>query len=168
MVKKVGISLVPLGVLVVLFFLFFPLYTVLRITTTKEGRAVLCAEMAEEEEFTLSFIHSVNKRPVRDTLRVEGNHLLIVKSRYDSFGAGMPETSTENGTLQFDRDGWLVWMVNRPVPEVNLFVGRVANHSLSLKGREIALADLAEPGTSLSIRTRKASLFEIWKGRYLR
>jgi len=166
--KGWGIGLFFCGVLIALFYLFYPLYIVLAITATKQGRVVLCAEMAEGEEFVLSFIHSVNKRPVYDTLRIEGDHLLIVKSRYDSFGAGMPETSTENMKLQFDKDGWLVWTVNRPVPEILLFVGRVANHSLSIKGREIALVDLVEPGTSLSLKTHKASFFGIWKGRCLR
>jgi len=124
--------------------------------------------MAEGEEFVLSFIHSVNRRPVDDTLRVEGDHLLIVKSRFDSFGAGMPETSAGTSTLQLDKDGWLLWTVNRPVPEIRLFVGRVAKHTLKLKGREIALADLANPGASLLIKTSKISLYEIWKGRCLR
>lgn len=168
MFKRAGISVLFLGALTAFFFLFFPLYTVLRFTTIKEGKVVLCAEMAEGEEFILSFVHSVNRRPVYDTLRVEGDHLLIVKSRFDSFGAGMPEISTETGKLQFDKDGWLVWTANRPVPEVNLFVGRVANHSLSLKGREMTLADLVEPGTSLLIKAYKASFFEMWRGRCLR
>ncbi|RPJ04657.1 MAG: DUF1850 domain-containing protein [Deltaproteobacteria bacterium] len=166
MIKKVGIFVFSLAAVITFF--FCPLHRVLRITTAKEGKVILCAEMGEGEEFILSFVHSVNKRPVYDTLRIEGNHLLIVKSRYDSFGAGMPETSTGNMNLQFDKEGWLVWTVNRPVPEVNLFVGRVANHSLRIKDREMALADLVEPGTSLSIRTFRASFVDIWKDRCLR
>jgi len=166
--KEWGIGLLLCGVLIALFYFFYPFYIVLAITATKQGKVVFCAEMAEGEEFVLSFIHSVNKRPVYDTLRIEGDHLLIVKSRYDSFGAGMPETSTEDMKLQFDKEGWLVWTVNRPVPEILLFVGRVADHSLSIKGREMALVDLADPGTSLSLKTHKASFFEIWKGRCLR
>jgi hypothetical protein len=121
--------------------------------------------MAEGEEFVLSFVHSVNKRPVFDTIRVEGRHLLIVESRFDSFGAGMPEASTGGMELRTDKDGWLVWTVNRPVPEVTFFVGWVSNHSLRMKGREIALADLASPGTLLSLRIKKASYYDRWKGR---
>ena len=149
------------GVLVVVtaFFLFYPLYPVLRVASVKKEKLLFCARMAENEEFVLSFIHSVNKRPVFDTLRIEGNQLLIVKSRFDSFGAGMPEGS------QMGQDGWLEWVVNRPVPEVTLFVGWVANHSLRLKGREIPLTELAEPGTLLSLRAGKASRYGLWKGR---
>jgi len=152
---------IVVGVLVIVaaFFLFYPLYPVLRVAKVKKAELLFCARMAENEEFVLSFIHSVNKRPVFDTLRIEGNQLLIVKSRFDSFGAGMPEGS------QMGQDGWLEWVVNRPVPEVTLFVGWVANHSLRLKGREIPLADLAEPGTLLSLRAGKASRYGLWKGR---
>jgi len=152
---------IVVGVLVIVaaFFLFYPLYPVLRVANVKKAELLFCARMAENEEFVLFFIHSVNKRPVFDTLRIEGNQLLIVKSRFDSFGAGMPEGS------QMGQDGWLEWVVNRPVPEVTLFVGWVANHSLRLKEREIPLSDLAEPGTLLSLRAGKASRYGLWKGR---
>jgi hypothetical protein len=115
--------------------------------------------MAEGEDFLLSFIHSVNKRPVYDTIRIKGNHFLIVKSRFDSFGAGMPEGS------HIGEDGWLKWNVNRLVPELTLFVGWVANHTLHLKGQVIPLARLAEAGTLLSLRIENASRYELWKGR---
>jgi len=166
--KRLGLSLLSLGVLFAVLTVLLPWHHVLTITSPKKGKVVLCAEMGEGEEFVLSFVHSVNKRPVYDTLKVEGNHLVIVKSRFDSFGAGMPETSTEEGTLQFDPDGWLVWTVNRPVAEVTIFVGRVANHRLQLRGWDLALADLAEPGTPLTLKTDKTSFYQIWKGRCLR
>ncbi len=121
--------------------------------------------MREGEEFILSFVHSVNRRPVYDTFRVEGNRILIVKSRYDSFGAGMPEASMGGMELRVGEDGWLEWIVNRPVPEVTFFVGWVANHSLRLKNRDVPLTRLAEPGTLVSLRIQRASRYDQWKGR---
>jgi hypothetical protein len=165
MMKRLGMGIGV--VLVISFFVFYPLYPVLKITTPRNDHVLLCARMADGEEFTLSFIHSVNRRPVYDTIRREGNHLLIVKSRFDSFGAGMPEGSTDREKLQFGKDGWLEWMVNRSVSEVSFFVGWVANHSLEIKGQNIALADLAEPGTLLSLRIQKVSYYELLKGRCL-
>jgi hypothetical protein len=167
MPKWLGVIFFTLIIFFVLFLLFYPRNIVLKLTATKSGQIVFCAQMVDGEEFVLSFIHSVNRRPVYDTLRVAGDHLLIVKSRYESFGAGMPEISTKEGNLTVDRDGWLEWTVNREVPEINLFVGWVAHHILRLKGREIVLADLAEPGTSLSIRTNRVSYFEMWESRCL-
>lgn len=146
----------------------WPLPPILEVTRADSGQMVLCAEMAAGEEFVLSFLHSVNRRPVFETLRVEREHLVIVGARFDSFGAGMPEASTEQGTLRWTADGWLEWTVNRPVPEVVVRVGRVADHTLLLKGKAIPLADLAEPGSPLAFRVGPESIPPDWKGRCLR
>ncbi|HWR91407.1 MAG TPA: DUF1850 domain-containing protein, partial [Desulfobacterales bacterium] len=138
---------------------------VIEIVDGRVGRVAFCARVRPGEEFVLSFVHSVNRRPVYDTLRAEGEHLVIVKSRFDAFGAGMPEASTPEGTLTIAKDGWLEWTLNRPVPEITIRVGWVANHALSIKDREIRLADLAEPGQPLTMRVRKIRMFDLLKGR---
>ena len=153
--------LIASGVASLLWILLHPAHRVLEISDPRSDRPLFCAEMADGEDFVLSFVHSVNKRPVFDTLRVDGDRLIIVKSRFDSFGAGMPEESGSEGRLEFDSDGWLVWSVWRPVPLLNLFVGRDAQHGVHIRGSQRALAELAEPGTSLSIRSTRISLLEL-------
>lgn len=147
---------------------FFPHHIVLEVVPTDTERHTLCAKMRADEEFVLSFTHSVNRRPVYDTIRVARDHVVVVKSRYDAFGAGMPEHSTAEGTFRVAKDGWIEWTINRPMPEVVVRVGRVANHTLHLKGREIPLASLAPPGTAVALRSRTYSEFDIWKARCLR
>ncbi len=117
------------------------------------------------EEFTISFIHSVNRRPVYDTLRVENDHLVIVRSRYDSFGAGMPESSTGEGTLSIAKDGWLVWTVNQPIPYLTVRVGWTAEHTLHIRDRTIRLAELAEPGSAVTMRVQNINMIDFLKGR---
>jgi hypothetical protein len=146
-------------------FLIWPFFTALEIVDVREERVAFCSRVRPAEEFVISFVHSVNRRPVYDTLRVEADHLIIVKSRFDTFGAGMPEASTPDGTLAIAEDGWLEWTVNRPVPEITVRVGWVANHTLHIKDREIRLADLAEPGKPLTMRVRKIRMFDPFKGR---
>jgi hypothetical protein len=145
--------------------LLWPLTPAFEIVDGRVGRVVFCARVQPGEELVISFVHSVNKRPVYDTLRAEADHLVIVRSRFDSFGAGMPEASTPEGTLTIGGDGWLEWTVNRPVPEITIRVGWVADHTLLIKDREIRLADLAEPGQPLTMRVRKIRLFDLLKGR---
>lgn len=136
---------------------------VLEVKASRSGQVLLCAEVAEGEEFMLSFVHSVNRRPVYDTFEIAGDQLVIVSSRFDAFGAGMPETSGGEGKLEVDAGGWLRWSLRRPMPSVDLFVGRVANHTLHIRGRQTALADLVEPGTSVTIRTAGYSLLDAVK-----
>jgi hypothetical protein len=145
--------------------LLWPFTLALEIVDGRDGRVALCARVQPGEEFVLSYVHSVNKRPVYDSLRAETDRLVIVKSRFDSFGAGMPEASTPEGTLTIAKDGWLEWTVNRAVPEITVRVGWVAEHTLHIQGREIRLADLAEPGKPLTMRVRELRLFDLLKGR---
>ena len=79
----------------------------------------------------------------------KGTGLRILRSRFDAFGAGMPETSTPENPLRIGPDGWLEYTVNRRVPDLTIFVGRVAGHVLHIKGRAIPFTSLAEPGTAL-------------------
>ena len=145
--------------------LLWPFISLLEIVDAGSGRVVFCSRVKPGEEFVLSFVHSVNRRPVYDTLRTEADRLVIVKSRFDSFGAGMPESSTSEGTLTVARDGWLEWAVNRPVADVTVRVGRVAEHKLHFRGREIRLSDLSEPGGALTMRVRRARMLDLLKGR---
>ncbi|MHC1742198.1 MAG: DUF1850 domain-containing protein [Syntrophobacteraceae bacterium] len=143
---------------------FWPWMSGVELFSTGRDQVRMCARMADGEEMILSFTHSVNKRPVYETLRVQDGSLVIVKSRFDAFGAGMPETSTSEGTFTVLRDGWLEWTVNRAVPEIVVRVGRVAGHRLRIRGQEIDLADLTEPGDGLRIRSERFSIYRMMKG----
>jgi hypothetical protein len=158
------VSVVALGVIA---FFLIPLQTVLVVRTVKPEKAVLCARMSDGEEWMISYTHSVNRRPVYDFLRIEGIGLRIVRSRFDAFGAGMPETSTPENPLRTMADGRLEYTVNRLVPDITIFVGRVAGHVLHMKGREISFTSLAEPGTALRFFVEKWSLYQTFKGECL-
>ena len=155
------VSVVALGMIT---FFWIPSQAVLVVRTVKSEKAVLCARMTDGEEWMISYTHSVNRRPVYDYLRIEGKGLRIVRSRYDAFGAGMPETSTPENPLRVGPDGWVEYTVNRPVPDVTIFVGRVAGHVLHLKGRETFFTSLAEPGMALRFSVEKRSLYQTFKG----
>ena len=163
--RWIGYGLIA-GALAAILFFQWPGWCILEIHRAgNSGDVVLCARMYSGEEFTLSFTHSVNRRPVEDTLRVEGDHLVIVRSRFDAFGAGMPESSTIEGTLTVEKDGRLIWEVNRVTPNITVRVGRVSDHILTIKGQQIHLSDLAEGGAGLTFQVRLAHMPEIMKGR---
>jgi len=161
MSRRLIAGLIAIGVGGILGFLVWPLFPLLEIVDGRAGRVVFCARAQPGEELVLSFVHSVNRRPVYDTLRVEADHLVIVRSRFDTFGAGMPEASTQDGTLTVAEDGWLEWTVNRPTPEITVRVGRMADHTVHYKGRDIRLSDLAEPGSALTLRVRKSRWLDL-------
>ena len=93
--------------------LFWPAYIVFEVVPTETARAALCAKMRPGEEVVLSFTHSVNRRPVYDTLRPAGDHIVIVKSRFDAFGGRHAGTLHARGGLP-RRGGRLVGMDGQP------------------------------------------------------
>ena len=104
-VAKGGKGIVPGAITLVIVlgavaFFLIPSRSVLVVQTVNPEAAVFCAQMTEGEEWMISYTHSVNRRPVYDFLRVEGNGLRILRSRYDAFGAGMPETATPENPLR--------------------------------------------------------------------
>jgi len=165
MSRRLIAGLIAAGVGGIAVFLLWPLFPVLEIVDGQSGCIAFCTRVQPGEEFVLSFVHSVNRRPVYDTLRVEADHLVIVRSRFDAFGAGMPEASTQDGSLRVAEDGWLEWTVNRPTPEITVRVGRVADHTVHYKGRDIRLSDLAEPGSALTLRVRKSRWLDLMKSK---
>ncbi|MFZ1983369.1 MAG: hypothetical protein WAU91_03090, partial [Desulfatitalea sp.] len=60
------------------FFCLWPWFSTLLIGNATTGQLLYRVPIANGEEFVLAFIHSVNRRPVFDTLRVVGDHLVIV------------------------------------------------------------------------------------------
>lgn len=138
-----------------------PMFGGLEVVDPQDGKVLFRVPLGEAEGFQICFIHSVNRRPVCDTLGLRGGQLLIVSSRFDSFGAGMPDGSTREGVLRRLPDGWLEWRIERPVPEVTLRVGHTAEHRLVLKGKELLLAQLVHPGQALSFRPGRVSLWGI-------
>jgi hypothetical protein len=143
----------------------FPSRSVLVVQKAGTDAIAFCAPMAEGEEWVISFTHSVNRRPVYDVLRVEGNGLRIVRSRFDAFGAGMPDVSTPENPLRIGPDGWLEYTVNRWVPDLTIRVGRVAGHVLHIKGQAIPFTSFAEPGAALRFSAQRQSFYQLWKGR---
>ena len=135
------------------------------VATTTPEKTVFCARMHDGEEWMISYTHSVNRRPVYDFMRIEGTGFRILRSRYDAFGAGMPETSTPENPLRMGPDGWLEYTVNRPVPDLTVFVGRVAGHELHIRGRTIPFSNLAAPGRSLRFFVDKRPWYRILTGR---
>ncbi len=114
----------------------------------------------------ISFVHSVNMRPVFDTIRVEKDHFLVVKSRYDALGAGMPETTIGDMQLRIADDGWLeLTGINRPMKTFSLFVGTAANHSLYLHERQYSLDQLVEPGSLVKLSLDAITTYELLKGK---
>lgn len=168
MIKQSKFIVIFCIVIIVCAWMIYPSQKVIIISDLKNQSHLAYAKVEDGQEFSLSFVHSVNKRPVDEYFVVENNDLVVMKTVYDSFGAGMPEGTVAGMEPHLNNEGLLeISSIDYRLPEINLFVGTVAKHTLSINNRKIALADLAEPGKPVQLKLSYVSVVQLWKGRCL-
>ena len=100
-------------------------------------------EVEEGTKFSVEFIHSVNKSPVKDVFAVRNGELVADRTIYSAFGAGVQTEIMDGQKLEFDEDGNMVVSGFGTVfPRVDYLVGTVSDHILEIQGEYISLRDL--------------------------
>ena len=98
---------------------------------------------SEGTEFSVEFIHSVNKSPVKDVYVIRDGKIFADRSIYATFGAGMPTEPSEGQTLGYDENGNIILTSTDSVrPKVYCIVGTVYDHVLEIGGEYISLTEL--------------------------
>lgn len=149
--KKFIISLI---VIILSFILFIPIFPKLIINKKVFN--------IRSKEFVISYIHSVNKGKVRDYYIIKNKNIILSKTRFVSYGAGIPEP--ENGQKFIITDDYAeISDINKKIDDLYLFVGTIANHKIEIDESEIELKKIFKPQTSIKIEYKILSLFEYIK-----
>lgn len=106
-------------------------------------------------QFSVEFIHSVNKSPVTDVFEIRDKTIFVDKTIYSAFGAGV-QTEVEQGqTLSYDADGNMVVSgFDIEFPQVKYIVGTVSDHVLCIEEESISLRELCGRNTHVVFELR--------------
>ena len=106
--------------------------------------------------FSVEFVHSVNKSPVRDIFVLRDGEIYADATIYSAFGAGV-QTEIEDGqTLTFNEDGTMtVSGFNLHFPRVSYIVGTVSDHVLRINDEIISLRDLCGRNAAVIFQVRQ-------------
>ena len=111
--------------------------------------------VSEGTEFSVEFIHSVNKSPVIDVFRIENSTIIADRTIYSAFGAGVQTEIEEGQTLEYDEDGNMVVSgFDIVFPEVKYIVGTVSDHVLRIEGESISLTELCGKNAHIAFKLR--------------
>lgn len=124
------------------------------------GKPVLAVTLLGDETFALRHIHSVHRSPVLEFLGSgPENTIAVLEGQYADYGAGLPQKAEKGQRLEFTGGKARLTLSGVYLPRLELRVGRVAEHTLLVHGREIALNTLIEPGKTavFSIRQEECS-----------
>ncbi|MEG2851697.1 MAG: DUF1850 domain-containing protein [Hydrogenoanaerobacterium sp.] len=143
--------------------LLLPFCTCLSLSTEEQG-TVCALPLKDGEQFSIRFMHSVNRSPVVDTMERTGKTITIRSSLYRSFGAGMPASADEVGeeaTFTETPEGIYIDGIDLEKDEIHKFTGTYADHYLLYRGRELRLKELVGEQTDLCFKLRRFSFLQI-------
>lgn len=122
--------------------------------------------------FVISYTHSVNKGRVHDYYTCDGGMLVLGKTVFVSYGAGIPEASETDGAFfEVTDDGYVINNLNRRLKKLVMAVGVIAEHAISVskngQDKEILLKTLFAPQTSLVLEIKKVPLITYLFSRHI-
>ena len=124
----------------------------LTVTDVSRGRVVAKEVVQPGARLRLTYVHSTEGRPVRATLRVEGDGTLrLVETAFPSVGPGLPPLGGD-GTWAIE-DGQIVNRApSAPLAELRLRAVPLTQHRLTLpSGRVLDLGALVAPGDAIRV-----------------
>lgn len=105
--------------------------------------------------FTVEFVHSVNKTPVKDEFEIRSGDIHAYKTTYSSLGAGVQTELREGESLSYDEEGNMVITgFNMTFEKLNFIVGTVSDHILGVDGLELSLTELCGKNTAVVFEVR--------------
>lgn len=111
--------------------------------------------LKEKDIFSLEFIHSVNQTPVVDEFMVMKKGFKAHRTIYSSFGAGVQTELNEGEMLSYDQNGnMIISGFTQSYEELNLIVGTVSDHILTVGEAKISLRELCGRNASVILRVR--------------
>ncbi|MEI0612476.1 DUF1850 domain-containing protein [Brachyspira pilosicoli] len=158
--KKIIILL--LSLLLFITILIIPMFPRLVLESVKDNSNKYIYHL-ERKEFIISYTHSVNKGRVRDYYIIDENsNIILDKTTFVSYGAGIAEPENDENIIIKD-DNIEINNINRIIKDFYLFVGIIAEHSITIDDNEIMLKSLFKPQTNIKIKYRKVSLIDLIK-----
>ena len=116
-----------------------------------------------EDEFTLKWIHSVEKEEWLEMYERDGEELLLTETVFKTFGAGVPS----DGEIISAEDGFVHMRIDRHLPEMNLTVSENAQTTIITEDRTIPLFELTEDYEFVTISVQRINLWQYIGGKKL-
>ena len=118
----------------------------------KTGETYLEVPLTDDHLFSVSYTHSVNKSLVEEYYTITPQDgIVLVKARYNNFGAGVATELTDGQYLSYDDENYMV--INNmhvPISQLVYKVGTVSDHILHIGDESWHLKEYAPELTSVT------------------
>ena len=94
---------------------------------------------ASDPTFTLTYVHSVTRTPVRESYRIDGDSIVQTEIRFEQHGPGLPTEADEGGRFE-QRNGQFIVTMHRRFASFAMRVHADQQWRLVAAGQRIDLA----------------------------
>lgn len=130
------------------------------LTAESGGKLLFALPIHKGDVFEVGFTHSLNLSPVIDVIEWTKNGMILRKSMFKTFGAGIPVPSDGIGTeLVHVNDRYELLGIDKPLRNFSIMTQTIPNHYILFKGSEISLLDLVEPGKVVEVAVKNVPRF---------
>ncbi|MCG0275593.1 MAG: DUF1850 domain-containing protein [Thermosediminibacteraceae bacterium] len=148
MKKQKGLCLLLITILAV-FFTYFRVEREKVLIIYNEYKKTTTVLPVKSGEFTLTFVHSIERTPVYELYRINDDSTVTLKeTRFYSLGTGLP--FNPSGTFK-NVNGQFVVTQSRTLEKIPLWVSPLPGHAVIIDGRRINFTDIAESEDLLTI-----------------
>jgi hypothetical protein len=128
-------------------------YNVIIITDTMNNEIYAIMLLKKSDTFTVQWIHSVEHTPWQEVFFVNSNnHLILIKSRFKSFGAGVPYDIPKNKLTI--RNGWIEYLMENEMEAITYNISK-NDYMLILKEASYMLTHIIGGKKAVTIKPVK-------------
>lgn len=131
--------------------ILFALTSTPKIFVGTEHQAIAVVDAKEGLPLTIEFMHSVQKTPVIEELAFDAGEFVLLRTRYKSFGVGLPFDAGD-GNFRREGDWFIMDDMNRRFKNLELRTGKGTRLKITVDGHEYELYKKFPPGTKIIVR----------------
>ncbi|MET3727138.1 hypothetical protein ABID52_000719 [Fictibacillus halophilus] len=138
-----------------------PFFNAVVIEEGKTGKTLAFFKAKHGSEFSIEYIHSIHKTPVREIYQVHNEEIMQTEMRFQEFGVGMPSGAADGEVFTHKGKNYILSNMKRTFPSLDIRIGQIiANHTLLLKDNEYPFSAFSEKGSWVSLKTEKLNFWQ--------
>jgi hypothetical protein len=164
---KRAMLLIFLLIVLVIAFLFSPIFRVISFTETRTNNPLMFyIDVTEDNGFQIRFTHSIHLTDVLETYELTDlNELKLVSMEYEDVAVGMPAYAEDDQTLIYENGKYTLSYKNKKLDHFTLYVGDVEyDLYFHYEDREYDLKKSLYRGSSYLIEVKTISLYDKMRG----
>ncbi|GAA3729790.1 hypothetical protein GCM10022378_17870 [Salinicoccus jeotgali] len=153
--RNVFFTLIVISTVALLVILYITTPFHISISDMETGEVLYSTRIDDGERFSVEYIHSVERSPVKEIFEVRGTDIYTMESHTESFGAGMPY---EGDVMELKDGKFIISEINRPVHGGALRIrpSSVFPHHIMIGEDDILISEPPFKGRNLEVNVTRA------------